>query len=362
MRKGLHRALLALLVLSSLAVACGQDSAADDDDGTTQTPTPTPTNTNAPAPPVTGAMLPDLALSDGWTNPRRLADDVNTSGWEDSSFISPDGTTLYFGYSRGNITLLVNSGMQVADGPDRPGHHANGFDVYEATIDGNAWMVTNSSVNDPGDTEEAAQGVDAARSRMAFIRFELTPQYDPNIYFAEWSGTAWTNVQKAPAPLSTGCAEDNPTLSADGLRLYWDSDRADASGTSCLPPNGSQERFLWTSAWDGANWSTPVQVEGQDFVTPIVHWQPYEDFAGENLYWSGATVACPFGCLYKAPITGPGAVGPATTIMQITTSGNGHLWAIGEMSITADGHYLYFTYGVKDPSGTIDVSIGVAER
>ena len=56
------------------------------------------------------------------------------------------------------------------------------------------------------------------------------------------------------------------------------------------------------------------------------------------------------------------AVAPATTIMQITSSGNGHAWAIGEMSITADGEYLNFNYGVKDSAGVIDVSVGVAER
>lgn len=351
--------LLALCVLSVAVFACAADEGDDDDDDGGGTPTPT--NTDAPAPPVLGA-IPDLALSDGWTNPRRLADDVNTSGWEDSSFISADGRTLYFGYSRGNITLLVNSGMQVADGPNRPGHHFDGFDIYEATIEDGAWTVVNSSVNDPGDWSEAAQGVNGDQSRMAFIRFELTPGYDPNIYFADWDGTAWTNVQKAPAPLNTTCEEDNTHLSADGQRLYWDSNRADATGTSCLPPNGLQERALWMSEWDGNDWSTPVQVDGQQWTSPVIHWQPFEDFAGENLYWSGADIDCPYGCLYKAPITGPAEVGTVSTIMEITTGGNGHPWAIGEMSITADGRYLYFSYGMKDADGTIDISIGVAER
>jgi hypothetical protein len=362
MRRGVLRVLLLVLVVSSLAVACGpKDSGDDDDDGTTQTPTPTPTNTNAPAPPVAGA-LSDLQLADGWTNPRLLPEGVNTTGWEDSSFISADGTTLYFGYSRGNITMLVNSGMSVADGPARPGHHFDGFDIYEATIDGNEWDVTNSSVNDAGDFSEAAQGVDGARAKMAFIRFELTPGYNPNIYFADWNGTSWTNVQKAPAPVNTDCEEDNTHLSADGLRLYWDSNRADATGTSCLPANGLQERFIWMSTFDGTDWSTPVKIAGQDWTTPVIHWQPFEDFAGENLYWSGADIECPFGCLYKAPITAAATVSAPVTIMEITSGGNGHAWAIGEMSITADGHYLYFSYGFKNSAGTIDISVGVAER
>lgn len=356
MRTGLLRALLAVVVLSSLAVACGKEKG-DDDDETT----PTPTGTNAPAPPVAG-VIPDLFLGDGWTNPRRLAGDVNTVGWEDSSFISADGQTLYFGYTRQNITMLVNSSMSIADGPNRPGQHGDGFDIYEATINGGAWEVTNSSVNAATDLGEAAQGVDDGPTRMAFIRFELTPQYNPNVFLADWNGTTWTNVQMAPAPISTDCEEDNTHLSADGLRLYFDSNRADAMGTSCLPPNGLQERFIWMSTWDGASWSTPVEVAGQEWTTPVIHWQPFEDVAGENLYWSGADINCPFGCLYKAAITGAAAVAPATTIMRITTSGNGHAWAIGEMSITGDGEYLYFTYGVKDSAGTIDVSIGVAER
>lgn len=356
------RAWLLVAAVPSLVAACSGGSDDDDDGGTS--PTPSPTNTNAPAPPV-GDPIPDLALGDGWTNPRSLpfaANGVNTLGWEDSAFISPDGQTLYFGYSRGNVTMLVNSGQQVADGPMRPGHHFDGFDIYEATIDGGAWVVTNSTVNTAGDWSEAAQGVDAGPTRMAFIRFELTPGYNPNIYLADWNGTAWTNVTKAPAPINTDCEEDNTHLSADGLRLYWDSNRADATGTSCLAPNGLQERFIWMSTWSGTAWGTPVQVTGQQWTTPVIHWQPYEDFAGENLYWSGADIDCPYGCLYKAPITGAAAVGAVTTIMEITTSGNGHPWAIGEMSITADGQYLYFTYGMKDADGIIDVSIGVAEK
>src|SRR5262245_27113960 len=121
----LRRILLAVLTLALIGSACGPAESDDDDDGATS---PTPTNTAAPAPPVAGPLA-DLELSDGWTNPRFLPEGVNTTGWEDSSFISPDGQTLYFGYSRGNITMLVNSGMSVADGPNRPGHHFDGFDI-----------------------------------------------------------------------------------------------------------------------------------------------------------------------------------------------------------------------------------------
>ena len=52
-------------------------------------------STGAPAPePPVADSLSGVEFFEGWSDPRSLPFPVNTSGWEDSSFISPDDMAL----------------------------------------------------------------------------------------------------------------------------------------------------------------------------------------------------------------------------------------------------------------------------
>jgi hypothetical protein len=317
---------------------------------------------SAPTPPV-GDPLIGLELFDGWTEPRALPAPVNTTGWEDSAFISADGRTLYFGYTRYDYTALSQNQMLVVTGPDRPGQHGNAFDIYEARISGAAWIVDNSTVNDPDpNLSEAAIGVDAWDTTMVYVKFPVGMGTSADMYLAHKVGSSWSNIQALPAPLNTPCTEDNPTLSRDGATLYWDSNRVDVAGMSCRAETAGPVRNFYRSHFDGSAWSMPEKITSGPAQPPF-HWQAFVDDDGESFYFSGAdAVSCSNGCLYKSTRLCDGSYGAPAVVARVSGTAAGSVSAIGEMSITADHRFLYFVYQIRDATGHADLSIGVAHR
>jgi hypothetical protein len=343
------------LLLIALA-ACGSSSPAAPDAA------PVPAPDAGPVDPDVGAALTNLELLDGWTDPRALAGDVNTTGWEDSSFIAPDGRRLYFGYTRWDHDVLFDQQQIELTGPDRPGQHGGSFDIYEAALDGDGWHVTNSSVNATTDVPEAALAVDRSERTMVFVRFEG----DGDLYEAtrDSISESWGRPELLPAPLSTDCVEDNVHLTADGARLFFDSDRADATGTSCKAAGMPRDLYMAARAGDG--WSAPMLVPG-DANAGLTRFQPFATAEGARLYWTGANAAdcaTTFACVYRADRDADGDYVDPVLVARVTEpradAAAGDVIAIGEVSITEDGQWLYFTYMQKVDDDTTDLSIGVA--
>jgi hypothetical protein len=320
----------------------------------------------APTPPCSGA-LSGLTFYDGWSSPCALAPPVNTTGWEDCSYISASGSRLYFGYTQFDFDAL-GQGMFVADGPLRPGEIRPGFEIYEATIADGGWNVTASTVNlNDASISEAAEGVDDSETTMAFIRYDA-PTNAGDVYLSKKSGGVWGTAQKLAAPINTACVEDNAALSRDGLRLYFDSNRADDLGTTCKAASDSSTRTIYVSTFDGANWGAPVQIPGAP-NTGAVHWQiyPRED---PTLYWAGGDTDCKAeACIYRASLESDGGYGDKTLVVQpvaVGTATPGDVIAVGEVSITRDGHWMYFTYiqEITTADGGIgaNLNIGVAHH
>ncbi|MGI9625540.1 MAG: hypothetical protein ACR2QM_01780 [Longimicrobiales bacterium] len=306
--------------------------------------------------------LAGVTFFDGWTDPRALAAPVNSNGWEDSSFISPSGTTLYFGYTPLNH-IAFSEGRVVIDGPTRPDHRGSAFDIYEAHITGGAWQISHSGVNglDP-DLHEAAIGVDRGPRTMAFIRFVD----GGDIYLAARQGSTWGVPERLPAPVNSACIEDNPHLSSDGGFLYFDSNRDDAAGTSCRQTFGPEGRDIWVSESRNGSWSVPSRLEGAPNSTDL-GWQVFVDETAETAYWSGWDSDCLPGrsCLYRATRDPDGSYQGKMVLARAAdpdTAEVGQVIGLGEMSITSDRRFLYFTYILLRSPADVDLSIGVVRR
>jgi hypothetical protein len=316
----------------------------------------------APEPPVAD-VLQGLTLFEGWTNPRKLAGPINTAGWEDSAFISYDGYKLYFGYAPLDYYEFTQ-GRQVVAGPTgppkRPDQHGNFFDIYEALIRSGSWIIENSSANsnDPL-IHEAAIGVNRDESIMVFIRFD--PEGD--IYLTRRKpDTTWGVPELLPAPLNTSCVEDNPHLSENGQTLYFDSNRSDFDGSTCLDETGGLQRSIYVAHFNGTTWSQPVPIQGIPAESPFA-WQVFVEQEGKYLYWSGS---CAGGnsCLFRARRLSNGSYGEETLIARASTlsPSPGDVIAVGEMSITGDGRFLYFVYMQYNSATDLELGIAVAPK
>jgi hypothetical protein len=348
----LVRVSLLATAASLLLLACGGSKKSDG--GSTPTPTPTPIPT-APPPP-TDADLAGITVLDGWSSPRSLPAPVNTLGWEDSSNVSADGKTLYFSYTQYDPAALASNGSLVITGPARPGQKGPAFDIYEATIAGGTWNVADSTVNDPDpDLSEAASGVDVAQDRMVFVNFSTSG----DLYLSDKVAGVWQPGVRMPSNVNGACVEDNPTLSADGKTVWFDSDRASAN---CATNGGPRQIFV-THDLGGGAWSDPVNVtpEAQPYA-----WQAFVTADGQQMLWSGVDDACiaagPSGfCVFRASKASGDAWGtPAIEMYPVGFTTTGAVSTIGEVSVTADGHYLYFTYVRNLAGGGTDLSLGVA--
>jgi hypothetical protein len=346
-------------VLALLALGCSGSSPSSDAGG--DAPVDGEATDAAPLAPAVGDSLSGLTFFDGWTNPRALTSAVNTSGWEDSAFIAPGGGRLYFGYTRLNFDQAI-LGNGVVDGPSRSGEHGAQFDVYEADLGPSNWSVINSTMNSAGDLPEAAQGVDRSETTMVFARFvgdaDLWQAARPHRL------APWGIPVLLPLPLNTPCVEDNPHITPEGSWLFFDSDRADAAGTTCKAPG--QPRDLWVAARSGDTWDAPVVVAGEPNLAPV-RFQPFATAGGADLYWSGYSADCGAAesCVHRARRQSDGSYANATLVAIATPSASavdGEVIAVGEVSITEDGQWLYFVYRQRLTETTSDLSIGVAGR
>jgi hypothetical protein len=310
----------------------------------------------------TGEALAGLTLFGGWRPARALPAPIHSDGWEDSSFISADGRTLYFGYTQKNATIWLQQAVAVYDGAPRPGAKSAMWNIYEAEVRDGGWTVVDSTANfDDPNASQAAQGVDPANLTMVMARLGSV---GGDIYrTTRADGGAWVVPARLDEPISTGCVEDNPTLSEDGTRLYFESNRDDAAGSVCRASKDARD--IWVSTFADGAWSLPSPVAGAP-NRGDAHSQPFSRDATGELWWTGHDARCggAYACLYRAVRQPDGSFADDTLVALPTAVAEaqlGDVLAVGEASLTGDGRLLYFTYATKTAAG-LDFDIGVAYR
>ncbi|HVO29739.1 MAG TPA: hypothetical protein VMV18_03350, partial [bacterium] len=127
-----------------------------------------------------------------------------------------------------------------------------------------------------------------------------------------------------------------------------------------------QRRYVYeTHELSDGVWSDPVKVTGgPSDASQQVNSQAFVTLDGSEIYWSGFSTDCPaVGCIYKAPSAGNGTWGaPSVVLAPAATATSGDVIALGEASLTADGHYLYFAYILFGGGTSYDLNIGVVEK
>ncbi len=192
---------------------------------------------------------------------------VNTIGWEDSPFISPDGQKLYFMYNSWNLMPVFTGGKAYKTGLLRPGQTEGDSPWQEEA----GWYV--STKRDDGTWSSPERLFDGC---CAMTNDEKTWYYQrpgegmdyANIHLLAQNGNgSWGAPQNLGDAVNTEHIEDNPHLSRTGL-LMWSSTRTDGFGGKDIWFSQRTTDGSWSTAQNlGPNINTK-EDEDQPWISP----------------------------------------------------------------------------------------------
>jgi len=184
-------------------------------------------------------LNPPVAESDEYYDPVPVPGLVNTPGGEDSSFVLPDGDTLYFFFTP-NVRVPVEE--QITD-------EVTG--IYVSNLVNDEWSEpTRILLQDP--------------DKLAMDGCEVI--IDDMIYFGSvregYTGLHWFKAELVDGEWSNWICVDNWMktfeyevgelyITPDFQQLYFHSDREGSKGM----------RDIWFSTWTDGEWGEPVNIE-----------------------------------------------------------------------------------------------------
>src|SRR4030042_1980191 len=182
-----------------------------------------------------------------------------------------------FPWISGNGQYLLFSSINF-NGPPRFGHRGS-WDIYRSE-----WNDVNQCWDEPenlGDfintgLDERRPSCDADCDTIYFYQIGLSG--NGNIYRSSWDsiGQFWTIPESLPAPVNTLANEEHPALSADGMRLYFTSDRL---------YSGRLDKDIWVAFWNGSEWDSVINL-GAPINTPNEETRPFESYDGLSLFFT----------------------------------------------------------------------------
>lgn len=178
---------------------------------------------------------PPLLFSDEFEQPMAVEGGVNTVGAEDSPFILPDGSTLYFFFTPDVNVPYEN---QVQDGVTG---------IYVSHLEHGIWSrAERVLLQDSG--RLAMDGCPFIQANRLW--FCTTREGFDGIHWftADLVNGIWTNWQVADFDPAYQVGELH--ISPDGSQLYFHSDRSGGMGG----------RDIWVSSWTEGGWGEPVNL------------------------------------------------------------------------------------------------------
>lgn len=287
------------------------------------------------------AAVPVVVAGD-WGEPVQVAPPVTDACPNDAITVSADGGTLYFFWSpvvNGSDSELLapETGTYVASRVgDDPGLF--GEPTYLDLSRGAEGGSVDGAVSVTADGSE----VYFHSTRAANLGYQADPPTDDylDIYAAPVVDGVPGPARNVGAPVNSVYRDGEHTLSPDGQRLYFASDR----------PGGKGKTDLYASHWLGDLWSTPVPLPAP-VNTAATELQPA--FAADDpdtLYFASDRDGGP--AIFRARLI-DGEWGEPELVIA------GY---VGEPALVADGGLLYFVQVLVDDAGVYGSNIWYVER
>ena len=259
------------------------------------------------------------------------ANRINTLGWQDSVFISPDGQELYFAYLpyvQKDFMNLYFGKISEKDiksrGPIRTGSHGKmNFETYKVVRnrDGSWSRPVNLNINSTYSLYSAKLSFDGKELYYA-LRDNPGGYGADDIYVSkrlpDWN---WSPPENLGPNINTKFREDTPCLTSDGKTLYFARNKGETYGWE-----------IWVSQRGKGEWSKPEKL-GPPINEPnpekTANYQPFISADGKEFYFTSVQQ------LYKSVRQPDGGWSkPEKVFPQLPASGHG--------SMTSEGRYLYF--------------------
>lgn len=189
--------------------------------------------------PITSAAIDNTAAA------------VNTRGWEDSPFLTADGSRLYFMYTPWQVWPQFFGRPPYVAGPERMGHHVNAdrnpwedSDVYvsERGSDGKFAIPVNVGFND---AQADCCVMTWSPNQFVYQRTQWANSALTDIYFVRRVGQKWVRESAGAAVNGARSSESNPHVTADGQFLFFTSDRAGGYGKHDLYVSARNSDGTW---------------------------------------------------------------------------------------------------------------------
>jgi len=249
----------------------------------------------------------------GWSQPVPLTYPVNTSGGEDSPFITPDGQTLYLFFTP---DVSIPAGKQLLDGVTG---------IWVTHRSGETWSQPERiRLEDRG--QLALDGCEfVLGDSLWFCSIRSGNYRSVDLYVASIKNGQWTDWHNAGLQINQEYQVGEMHLTADGRQLYFASQRAGGFGGY----------DLWVSGKTANGWGQPVNL-GPEINTSADENRPFVSADGKELWFdSSSSRGRPGPAIYLSGRQADGSWGPRQEIVSTLA---------GEPTLSGDGKDLYFVH------------------
>ena len=150
-------------------------------------------------------------------------------------------------------------------------------DLYFSTKNHGKWQKA-VKIGTPINTQrsEGAQSISADGKTMVFTACLRPDGYGScDLYISKKRGNKWSTPVNIGPPINGKYKESQPSLSANGKKIYFASNR----------PGGKGKFDIWMSQLENNRWSNPVNL-GDSVNTSLDELAPFIHYDGQTIYFS----------------------------------------------------------------------------
>ncbi len=268
---------------------------------------------------------PPLLHSDEFHQPEPVSGGINTAGAEDSAFVTPDGTTMYFFFTP---DVRVPAERQLFDGVTG---------IYVSRMEGSTWSEAERVVLQAHDMLALDGAPFVLGSEMWFASAREGNYRGVDMWIAHWQDGEWRDWRNAGAQLNAEYQIGEMHLTANGQTMYFHADR----------PGGKGGYDIWMTTRSNGEWSEPVNVV--ELNSPETDGWPFVTEDGRELWFTRIHMGTP--AVFRAVLGETGWDEPELIVSQFAA----------EPTLDRHGN-LYFVHHFFRDGQMLEADIYVARR